>query len=106
MQSNIKMAKKNSRRAYLECRYDGKGMFSTESILSFEDSQGRSVSGYFHNGLFKEGRNEEYRLVKISLVRKKDGLVTIVLPNEGTFGKGGRGQGGFIDVKKEQIFYE
>jgi len=92
---------------YLRCEYIQEGMFPGEFILRFYDSNGRSVEGFFSESHTLDGANQKEKLVCLSCCSKRSGgLVTIVLPNDGTFGEGGRSQGGFIQVKPSQIVYK
>ena len=92
--------------AYLRCEYVQESMFPKKCILRFCDSNGRNVEGFFSESHTFEGANDKEKLVQLSYCSKRSGgLVTIVLPNDGTFGEGGRSQGGFIQVKPSQIVY-
>ncbi len=100
------MAEKFPRYGYLECKYHGPGLFSDQSILSFNNSCGQNAEGFFHNYHMKDGKDEKHKLVRVTVVGENKGLASIVLLNQGTEGPGGRGQGGFIQVKQSQIVYE
>ena len=67
--------------AYLECEYDGKGMFSNESILRFVNSKGNTIDGFFQDihilGLKDAGK----KLLRVSLSREyPNGTALIHLP--------------------------
>ena len=87
-------------KAYLECEDLGIGMFSSERILSFSNSKGELIEGFFDNANLENGLG-----LKVTAVGESFNCVQIIIPQNEVCGKG-ISAGGLYSVKRENIIYE
>ncbi len=71
------MAEEFPKGAYLICDYVKIGMFSNESILEFNNSEGNSLDGFFQNTMISEWEGKK-RLLEVTVSKEyPDGTALI-----------------------------